>query len=265
MFKKWIKRPSRFHTQESKGINKKRRENGSITLEATIFLTMFIMFYMFFIYLVQMTKAQVVLQYSINQVAKEVSAYSYILTKTGSIDKIVQTAESAGETKEDTKEVIDSASTSFENLCNLFSGESVNLIDDTINTIDSVEDTYNKAVAYKDKYFSDLNVLLEKLLELLKAEAANIVSDAIIGEIVESEVKKQIEVMSHKDADEYLRDLGIVDGLDGLKFNETKWAQESKEGMPVLEVTVVYEMKMNLGWFELEPRKFKLTAKTALW
>ena len=42
----------------------------------------------------------------------------------------------------------------------------------------------------------------------------------------------------------------------GLKFNETKWAQESKEGMPVLEVTVVYEMKMNLGWFELEPRKF---------
>lgn len=261
MFRKLMKKPSRFPTREYKGIDKKKKEKGSITLEATIFLTIFIMFYMFFIYLVQITKAQIVLQYTINEVAKEVSAYSYVLTKTGTIDKRVSTAESANEFKGRTTEVIDS----FKGLGNILSSGGGNIIEKAEETKGAIEDTYNKTESYANDYLSDPESLLNQIIGLAKSEGANLISDAIIGNIVKGEVEKQIELMSHKSADEYLKDLGIVGGMEGLSFSETKWAEEKKGNMPVLEVAVVYEMDMNLVWFELEPRRFKLCAKTALW
>ena len=261
MFRKWMRKPLRFHTQEYRDIKKNRKEKGSITLEATIFLTMFIMFYLFFIYLVQMTKAQVVLQYSINEVAKEVSAYSYVLTKTGIVEKRVGTSESATEFKDKTTEVVEC----FKNLGAVISSDDTDLLEKAQGIEEGVKDTYDKSKAYAETYLSDPKNLLNKLLDVAKSGVTDWASSAIIGEIVESEVEKQIAVMSNKNPDTYLKSLGIVDGLDGLDFSKTKWASESKEGMPVLEVTVVYEIKMNLGWFELEPRKYKLTAKTALW
>lgn len=261
MFRKWMRKPSRFHTKEYRGIKKNRKEKGSITVEAILFLTMFIMFYMFFIYLVQMTKAQVVLQYSINEVAKEVSAYSYVLTKVGIVEKRAATSESANEFKGDTNELIDGV----QKIGNLVFSEDTDLIDKANGLKEEGTKLIDNGKAYADTYLSDPKNLLYKLLDVAKSGVADWASSAIIGEIVESEVEKQIAVMSHKDADTYLKDLGVVDGLEGLDFSKTKWAAETKEGMPVLEVTVTYEMKMNLGWFELEPRKYKLSAKTALW
>ena len=261
MFRKWMRKPSRFHTKEYRGIKKNMNEKGGITIEATLFLTMFIMFYMFFIYLVQMTKAQVVLQYSINEVAKEVSAYSYVLTKVGITEKRAATSESATKFKGDTMQLVNGV----QNLANLISSEDTGLMDKVNGLKEEGTELIDNGKAYKESHLSDSTTIFYELLDVLKSEVANGVSSEIIGKIVKSEVEKQIEVMSHKGADTYLRDLGVVGGLDGLKFDETKWASEIKEGMPVLEVTVTYEMKMNLGWFELEPRKYKLSAKTALW
>lgn len=261
MFRKWMRKPSRFHTKEYRGIKKNMNEKGGITIEATLFLTMFIMFYMFFIYLVQMTKAQVVLQYSINEVAKEVSAYSYVLTKVGITEKRAETSESANKFKGDTMQLVNGV----QNLANLISSEDTGLIDKVNGLKEEGTELIDNGKAYKESYLSDKTTIFYDLLDVAKSGVVDWASAALIGEIVEREVAKQIEVMSHKDADTYLKDLGVVDGLEGLDFSKTKWASEIKEGMPVFEVTVTYEMKMNLGWFELEPRKYKLTAKTALW
>ena len=62
---------------------KSREEKGSITLEASIFLVLFIVFYMMMMGLIQIVRAQVILQYAANETAREISQYSYVLTKTG--------------------------------------------------------------------------------------------------------------------------------------------------------------------------------------
>lgn len=54
-----------------------------MTVEATIMLTLFFCFYMAFMSLINMVKVQSLLQYSVDQTAKEISAYSYVLTKSG--------------------------------------------------------------------------------------------------------------------------------------------------------------------------------------
>lgn len=260
MCRKWIRTHSGFHMLESQDIEK-RTQKGSITAEATVFLTIFIMFYLFFIYLVQMSRAQMILQYSLNEAAKEISAYSYVLTKTGTIEKRLQTAESANKFKEKSQEVIDC----FKKLGTVLTSESDDLFQKAEDIKEAGKEAYEKPKAYAKDYLSDPKNLLNALLEVAKNAGADWVSEKVMGEIVKDEVKKQIEVMSHKEADRYLKDLGITDGLEGLDFSRSKWAVEKKGGMPVLEVTVTYTMNLDLGWFTLEPRKFKLTAKTALW
>ena len=65
-----------------------RKENGSITVEAALFIPMFLFAFMCIFSLISCVRAQVLIQYSVDQAAKEVAEYSYILEKTGVLDLI---------------------------------------------------------------------------------------------------------------------------------------------------------------------------------
>ena len=55
---------------------KRKGEMGGITLEASIFLVIFIVFYLAMMDLIQIARAQVILQYAANETAREISQYS---------------------------------------------------------------------------------------------------------------------------------------------------------------------------------------------
>ena len=65
---------------------KLQKEKGAITVEATIFLMLFIVFFVSMLNLVDMVRAQIVIQNAVTQTAKELSQFSYILTKTGIVE-----------------------------------------------------------------------------------------------------------------------------------------------------------------------------------
>ena len=209
----------------------KKTERGSITLEAAIFLTLFILFYVAMMDLIQIAKAQVVLQYSINEAAKNVSVYSYVLTKAGLTGKRQETSGEAA----DIKEII----TQIESVSSALANR------ETYNSIDETSD----------------------MLSLLKTEVTNRIDDAILDKIVKAEVEKQIDMMSTKGANRFLRDLGIEEGLNGLSFEGSSWADasDSVDGLPVLIVQVTYTIDFHLGYLELQPRTYTLRAKTAIW
>lgn len=233
----------------SRDIRTTEKTAGSITLEASIFLTVFILFYMALMDLVQIARAQVILQYSINEVAKEVSQCSYILTKTGIVEKRMATSSTANQFKGQTADLVNAVK------------ELGNTLTEGGDIVGAAEHAGN--LAYD--YFSDTDELASNILSLIKSSGANIASNYVIQELVESNVKKQLEGMTTKDVDTYLEDLGIEGGFDSLDFSRSNWCQTSSGRMPDLEVTVVYQIHFNLGFIELEPRTFKLTAKTALW
>lgn len=249
MYKQLEKKILRYPIMGYRDINKTQKISGSITLEASIFLVAFILFYMAFMDLVQIARAQVILQYSINEVAKEVSQCSYILTKTGIVEKRVATASAADQFKGQTTDLVNA----------------VKDLGSTLSNGGDVVGAANHAGNLASNYFSDTDELASNILSLIKSSGANITSNYIIQELVESNVKQQLEGMTMKDVDTYLENLGIEGGFSSLDFSKSNWCQTSTGGMPDLEVTVVYQIHFNLGFIELEPRTYKLTAKTALW
>lgn len=65
----------------------KKNERGYVTVEASIVLTIFIFAFLAMMSVIGLIRAQIIVQVGINQSAKELSQYSYILAKTGMIQK----------------------------------------------------------------------------------------------------------------------------------------------------------------------------------
>ncbi len=226
-----------------------KREKGSITLEASIFLALFIMFYIAMMDLLQIARAQVILQYAANETAREISQYSYVLTKTGIVDKRVSTSSQAA----------------------AFTADAVGLLDDVkavgniLQSGGNVTGALERAGTHAQNFFGDSDALMNNIFALIKTQGANMLSNMVIEAVVEDIVEEQIENMSMKGADQYLEDLGIEGGMGGLDFSSSRWANASSGGMPELEVSIIYTIDFDLGFIELEPRTFKVCAKTALW
>lgn len=60
---------------------KQERQKGSITVEATLFIPIFLFAFMSIYSLVSFARAQLLIQYAADQAAREVAQYSYILEK----------------------------------------------------------------------------------------------------------------------------------------------------------------------------------------
>lgn len=229
--------------------NRRIEEKGSITLEASIFLVLFLVFYLAMMDLIQIARAQIILQYAANEAAREISQYSYVLTKTGIVEKRVSTSSQAAAFMADAASLMDD-------------------IEEVGNTLSSGGNTLGalqQAGDHAQNFFGDPDALMNNIFSLVKTQGANMLSNMVIEAIVEDIVEEQIENMSAKGADEYLKDLGIEGGMGGLDFGSSRWANASSGGMPELEVSIVYTIDFHLGIFDLEPRRFRVCAKTALW
>ena len=69
---------------------KENRERASITVEAALFLPLFLMAFLTIYNLVYFARAQMLMQYAADQAVKQVAQYSYILEKTGILDSLCQ-------------------------------------------------------------------------------------------------------------------------------------------------------------------------------
>lgn len=228
---------------------KEKREKGSITLEASIFLVFFIVFYVAMMDLIQIARAQVVLQYAANEAAREISQYSYVLTKTGIVDKRVSTSSQAAAFTADAAGLLDD----------------VKAVGSILQSGGNATGALQRAGTHAQNFFGDSDALMNNIFALIKTQGANMLSSMVIEAVVEEIVEEQIENMSMKGADQYLEDLGIDGGMGGLDFSSSRWANASSGGMPELEVSIIYTIDFDLGFIELEPRTFKVCAKTALW
>ena len=141
-------------------------------------------------------------------------------------------------------------------------------VGNTLSTGEGLEElpgNIEQAGQHAENLLGDPDALMNNIFSLIKTKGADLLSNMVIEGIVESVVQEQIKNMSSKGADEYLRDLGIDGGMEGLDFSGSRWANASSGGLPELEVSIAYTIDFHLGILELEPRKFKVCAKTALW
>ncbi len=212
-------------------------------------------FFLVLLNLSKMVQAQVFLQYAANETAKEISQYSYVLTKAGIVSQSNKTAQEAGEFKEDVNEVANNVNTMYGALTNMGNGGSVT---DNMNTI---QEAAEAGVDVSEQYFDDPSKLLAGVVNVGKNEGGNFVKRWVIASITKSKLNTHLS-WSSRSADEYLKNLGVEDGVSGLNFDESAWFSGNDQD---IKITIKYKIKTKMIFNDIWEKEVKVTAITRIW
>lgn len=240
----------------------KRNQKGSITLEATIFLTMFLCAYLCLINLIQLARVQVILQYATTQTAKEIAQNTYLLSKMGIVDKSMTTSSKAEKFKDETDKMIESVMKFYEALGNTANSDPNA---DPVGSMSSIPQIGADAYDEVTNYFSDTDEIMLGLIALLKTGIQDLAKTQVVEYATKGCVKQQIECLTNQDAEAYLEKLGVVDGFEGLDFSNSKWFHDSGNGVPEVLIVVDYKIKYKFAFIEINELNFRVCAKTVVW
>ncbi|MCM1161038.1 MAG: pilus assembly protein [Roseburia sp.] len=243
----------------------KEKERGSITIEATLVLTIFIMAYMCMMSLVQMVRAQTILQYVVDQAALDISRNTYLLTKTGITGQLYDTSEKGKKFEGDTADVIGKVKKLYSSLGAVAASDYDNVIQNTEGALDAADNAATSIKEYTKTYMGSKDEIWSTLTTWGKMKAENFLENETVRIVVESRVEKQLQALGGRNADEYLRHLGVKNGMRGLNFKGTEWMQANGEGKPGVRIEMSYEMEFNWYYFLIKDLKYKVTAYTAVW
>lgn len=246
-------------------MKKRERQQGSITVEATLVLTVFIMGYMCMMSLVQIVRTQTIMQYVVDQAAMDISRNTYLLTKSGITAQLYGTAKKGKKFEGDTAKVIGKVDKFYKSLGAVTSSNGQNIVSNTENAVNSFNNMTDGVDDYVKTYFSNSDELWSTLTTWGKMKGAQFVENGIVSAMVESRVKKQLEGLGSGSAEECLQKLGVKNGMSGLTFKGTEWIQPNSEGRPGIRIEMTYEMEYNWYYFLIKDLKYKVTAYTAVW
>lgn len=184
---------------------KAKDTRGSLTVEALLFLIPFIMAFCTIINGARFVQAEVIIHHAVTQTAKQISTYSYVLTKSGITEKMQETN---GKSKE------------FQNT-----------VTQAISSIEGLADAVG-----------DSDALAEGVFSFIKSGAQDAAMGALVSSLAEETIRDSVSLMSD-DPDKFLSNLGIEGGLSGLDFSDSHWKPEGENGKAKIEIVVKYSMK----------------------
>ena len=233
---------------------KKQKEAGSLTVEAAIFLMLFIVFFVSLMNIVDIVRAQILIQNGIMQTAKELSQYSYVLTKTGIVESSNQNYETVKAVRSD----IDSVANDITEI----SGAIGNIQNsgDIGSSVQTIINSSNSMSGVLDSYIENPESILAAAIAVGRDRLEAFAKTAVISSITKSRLKTHLSV-NGVDPDERLKKLGIEAGLDGLDFSESKWFDEGNQ-----DIYIVCKYTIQLKYMFLEKDcSFKVCAATRIW
>lgn len=236
--------------------NAGKREKGSLTVEAILFLIPFMCAFLTLINAARFVQAEMLLHHAVTQTAKQISMYSYILTMTNIASQMQETNRKSAEFISNTDAAIDSVAEFAEALGSV-GGDLAANVENVINKAETMGDTLTD-------YFSDPEEIMSGALAVVKRGYSRSVMTWVAGAITRGCIRETLGKISD-DPDEYLKNIGIVDGMDGLDFSKSKWVTND-EGKGNIDIVVSYRMK-NLLFpnFDFGEHEFCQCASTLVW
>lgn len=254
-------------------------QKGALTVEASFSLLIFIFGFLTILSLCKVAKAQVIIQHAINQVAREMSEYSYVAGKfgfkrdvTGKNDFIEDTDELIQEAV-NTISIIKTETDNVNDACKEFNFEDLNDIENVISKYKSYEDsiksmsssyenvknTSSTMIETMKNYFSEPQAVLKGFLMIAKDEIA----DFAISKFIASPMSRTMVVKylsdNKDDANIMLKKLGVREGLDGLDFDLSTIFKDGK----TINITVVYKINIDIPLFKDKVITCKLNSSTS--
>lgn len=229
-----------------------KSNKGSLTVEACISLTMFMMVFITILYIMRIVFAYGIVQHALNQTAKEFSTYTYYYTVSGvgDINNQIQSSTSAG---------IDKFNGDVTNIVNVYNsfntlGDSIDEIKDNASngdlsgTISSLESAGNNYSDFKDKAGAAANTIkgiandpvaaIKSVGSVFLNGANETTKTYLCGEISRSLMSKYISEGGYDAANTRLKNLRIVGGLEGIDFSASKfWSSGAQSD---IELVVCY-------------------------
>lgn len=259
-----------------------RRQRGSLTVEATIVLVIFIFGYATIVTIGSFIRAQMIIQHGITQAAREFSAYCYLVSKTGIMEDSGRIHGEAGEFKKSTDNVIDTVVKLYDavdqgtdHIVSAVQAVPQNEdLEDAFNSVQDVADVtqeeFNQMVSAANtmvdtgsEYFSDPKAIMKGLGSVAKDGALSAAKSYVIAApISKALVKKQVDLYGkNAKGKDILESLGVVNGINGLNFTGSTLFNDGK----TITVQVSYTMKVEYPWFNKFQFHFIQTASTKAW
>lgn len=260
----------------------RKKQQGSLTVEAAIVLVIFIFGYASIVSMTNFIRAQMIIQYSISQAAREISSYCYLVSKTGIMDDSKRIHTEAGEFKKSTDNVIDTVVKLYDavdqgsaHITNSVqeipeNQDLVSVMGALQNTADVTQEEFQNMVTAAntmadagEEYFSDPKAILKGLGALAKDETLSRAKSYVIATpISKALVKRQIDLYGRDgQGRDILEKLGVVGGLSGLNFMGSTLFNDGK----TVTVQVSYTMKVQYPGFDQKEFHFIQTASTKAW
>lgn len=238
---------------------KQQREKGSMTVEAALFLVIFLMGFLTIINFARLARAEVIMQHAINGTSMQISQYGYLLTKTGIAQELVQTANEAKKSKSDIQKIGSAVS----NLSDALGGVATDgVTEESVNNLMNAVSDSEGAYQIASDYFKNPKGLLNGLIALGKNSLEEYATTTLVSKMAKSQVELYLSQMSD-DPDAYLEGLGIVGGMEGLNFQESKCiAGGTKDICIVVKFSVENQM---FPWMSFGTKEMKLSASTRIW
>ena len=230
-----------------------KKERGSITVEAALFLPVFLMAFLTIYNLVYFARAQMLMQYAADQAAKEVAQYSYILEKTGileSLDNLNSKTESFESDMNSIRENLETIQSA---------GEKAVQGQDVGNQIAGIKNAAGNTYNTVKEYVENPDEFINGVLLAFKRDTINGISSYMVNTVAKSCVEQQLSIAGgSRSAEEYMQILGITN----VSMKKTAWCQNKSRD---IRLVVDFDLNSRMPFFVMAPRHYRVCASTRVW
>ena len=237
---------------------KHKRDRGSLTVECLLFMIPVMCAFFSLVNVSRFVQAEVIMHHAITQTAKQISAYSYVMTKSGISERMINTNAKSAKFRTDIDTAAGAVSDFFSAVGGALQGQNIqqninDAVDNLILGVDTVQ-----------PYLEEPRQILVGVLSALKSGVRHELMVAVVGGVARGCIRQSLSYVS-SDPDAYLEKLGVVDGIDGLDFSDSKWI-DNTEGKGNIEITVTYTMRnLMFPQFDFGQHQYRLCASTLTW
>ena len=235
-------------------MKKKDTCKGALTVEVLLFLIPFMMAFLTIVNAVRFVQTEMLIHHAITQTAKQISAYGYVLTKTELTQTMINTNKKSAEFQTDVNKTVDSVK-EFSSAISDFS---------TSGDLQNVIDAGDAAQTQLTEFFSDPDAIVNGVLAAAKVKGREGIVKWGAKQLGTASIKNSLGKITD-DVDTYLKNVGVVDGLEGLDFNQSEWVSVT-EGKGNVQIVVTYTMKNNIfPQFDFGEYEVRQCASTLMW
>ncbi len=266
--------------------NRKNKQKGSVSVEATLSLTIFVFFMISIICLINICRVQSKVSNALHLAALDISNISYFYYITGmyDADTAIQAAaqEAGGQLVEKVKPV-DDVIKNTETMLGLI-GSSGKILEETAKDPTQLSDALEGLKANKEAGISEVESLKSNLGNI-KEQAKDIAKDPVgfVKLMVQSGIGEGMDIVKNllagvfaqalmedhisaggtvRDVDGYLKSLGVEDGLSGMSF----MASSLFAGDDNTDINLIVMYRVNIfPLFDLPTIPFAQSASTRAW